>query len=196
MTAHHSAGRRTRNTTRRSRRRVPARDVPQVIGLEDHESRPPAEPIVFLTPWHRFGLRRVYVMDEFGADGGYLDLRSGELSGARRISEGVFRQVLPVLETRAGGIGMSAEDWSVIGEFLATDQTSDRYEAEPLVVGCRMQSRWLDRLFVRRIEPEGERSDLGWIDLTDGKIHADVPGSEPVILHCAKCYQEAGPAKD
>jgi hypothetical protein len=193
MTAHHSAGRRTRDTLRRSRRRQPVAKVTQDHEVEAGESRPPTEPIIFLTPWQRFGLRRLYATDEFGADGGYLDLRSGEFSGTRRVSEGIFRQVLPELETRAGGIGISAEEWAVVEDFLDTEPKSDRYEAEPLVVGCRMQSRWMDRLFVRRIEPGAEKVDLGWIDLTDGKLHADVPGAEPVIRHCAEKYQEAAP---
>ena len=159
------------------------------------EVRPPDEPIIFLTPWQRFGLRRLYAMDEFGADGGYLDLRSGEFSGTRPISEGIFRQVLPELETRAGGIGISADEWTVVEDFLDSEPRSDRYVEGPLVVGLRMQNRWMNRLFVRRIEPGAEKVDLGWIDLTDGKLHAEVSEAEPVIRHCARKYQEAAPPK-
>jgi hypothetical protein len=134
-------------------------------------------------------------MDEFGADGGYLDLRTGDFSGARSFSEGVFRQVLPELETKVGGLGITAEDWVVVQDFLASEPRSDLYVEEPLVVGCRMQSRWVDRLFIRLVQPGSPKVDIGWIDLADGKLHADVAGSEPVIRYCLRMYQEASPPK-
>ena len=195
MTAHHSAGRRTRDAARRSRRRQGAKTEGRRF-VDRAEIHPPAEPIIFLTPWQRFGLRRIYAMDEFGTDGGYFDLRTGELTGTKSISEGVFRQVLPEMETRAGGIGIAAEDWAVVEQYVESEGEGDRYVAEPLVVGCRLQSKWLDRLYVRRIEPGAEKVDLGWIDLTDGRIQADEPGSEPIIRYCGRTYQVASEPKE
>jgi hypothetical protein len=195
MTTHHSAGRRGRDTTRRPRRRQSPNGTRR-LGFDRSETQPPKEPVIFLTPWQRFGLRRIYVMDEFGTDGGYFDLRTGELTGTKSISDGVFRQVLPEMETRSGGIGIPAEDWAVVEEFVATDTEDDRYVAEPLVVGCRLQSKWMDRLYVRRLTPGAAKIDLGWIDLTDGRIQASQPGAEAVIRYCGRTYQVASEPKD
>ncbi len=167
-----------------------------VVPAEDDAAiGPPSEPIVFLTPWQRFGSRRLYVMDEFGAEGGYLDLKSGELSGTTSTSEGVFRQVLPQLGTGAGKIGITTEDWAVVEEFLATDPSTDRYEAQAIIVGCRLENRWMDRLFVRLVAPGSVKVDIGWASLRDDKLHAEDPDAEAVIRYCRRSYLEASGAR-
>src|ERR1700743_1929136 len=107
MTAHHATGRRARAAARREKRKRPTVSEPRVDEVVDGEFYAPPEQVVFLTPWQRFGLRRLYVMDEYGADGGHLDLRTGELAATRSFTEGILRQVLPQLSFGVGRVGIS-----------------------------------------------------------------------------------------
>ena len=48
--------------------------LPSRSEKESGSEEAPREPVVFMTLWARFGKRRLYVKDELGMDGGYLDL--------------------------------------------------------------------------------------------------------------------------
>jgi hypothetical protein len=163
---------------------------------------PPAEPIVYLEPWNRYGKRRLYVKDEFGTQGGHLDLVDGSLVTELPVAEPVLRQLLPhyVSGEMGGGSddGISEQDLGAIRRFLQRfvgsqeRRTPVREELE-VVVGNVWRNHGKQRLYVHRLAPGVAKVQLGWFDLKEQRVHADVPGTEPEIRYCGQQYLTTRP---
>lgn len=154
-------------------------------------AEPPPEPIVFLTPWRgRRGQYRLYVKDELGLDGGHLDLQSGEVQGTSEAANAVLRRLLPLYAGDAAPADIDDEAKGAIRRFLASILGSKPVRAsdQPLVVGHHWRNYGRSRLHVWRLEGAGTKVDLGWYDLKEQRVHADLEGTEPVIRYCGERY--------
>ena len=159
----------------------------------------PDEPVVFLTPWRKFGKRRMYVRDEEGAEGGYLDLASGDVVGTSRAAESVLRRMLVhyATETVAGngsGAGaISAEDRGGIRRFLDSVRLKPKVPDDlplQLVVGQLWRGSEMQRLYVHRLTFTDEKLQLGFYDLNDGLAVCPDRVDESVVRYCGRRYAD------
>ena len=148
---------------------------------------PPPEPIVFLTPWRKYGKSRIYVKDEEGSDGGYLDLVSGEVSSDSSTAASVLSWLLP--HYLDGDGDLDEAELGVIRRFLKKKSRKKRRSAEPIVVGYRWQNHGRSRLYVSRIDAEGTKVDLGWYDLKEQRVHEEAAGLAPIVRYCGERYE-------
>ncbi len=160
------------------------------VGHDVGEAVPPDEPVVFLTPWFKYGKRRLYVRDEEGADGGYLDLVSGDVVGTSAAAESVLRRML-VHYAEVDDGEMSADDRGAICRFLDSFRLKPSAPAEvplQLVVGQLWRGRGMQRLYVHRLTFTDEKVELGFYDLNDGLAICGNRADEPVVRYCGRCY--------
>lgn len=157
----------------------------QEFGVEEA----PDEPVVFMTLWSKYGKRRLYVKDELGMDGGYLDLVEGRAVGTSPGAESVLEQLVPHYLDTGNAMGLSDADQGAIKRFLSSLLGSSRSRPDtPLVVARVWRRPGIQRLYVHRLGSNGTKVDLGWFDLSDGRVQADQQGAEPVIRYCGNRY--------
>jgi hypothetical protein len=166
--------------------------LPPRIANGDEEETPPPEPVVFLSPWFKFGKRRIYVRDELGIDGGYLDLQTASVVGTSKSAESVLRQLLPAFAEGQSTDELTDTDRGAIRKFLSSLRGNSRRNPEgiALVVGYAWRNHGMRRLYVHRLDPSGAKVELGWFDIDDGLACAVVQGSEPVIRFCGRRYRD------
>jgi hypothetical protein len=163
-------------------------------GYSEAESRalpmePPAEPVVFLTRWTKHGNDRLYVMDEQGTQGGFLDLRNGEVLAEMSSAEPILQRLLPVHLAATSIDETSEETRAVIAQFLARRAGVPPEAVQPaLVVGRHWQNYGKRRLYVYWLGAVGESVDLGWFDLKDRRVEQAAPAAEPVVRYCGETY--------
>lgn len=152
---------------------------------DDGSSLPPHEPVIFVTEWFKHGHRRLYLGDEQGNDGGYVDLVKGELVGTSTIAHHVLRQLVP--HYAGGNDGLSTADGEQLVGALAAVQVSAS-ETIPLVAGYRWTRFGRDRLYVHYLGPGPTKLDLGWIDLGSRRVHGEVSGAAPIVRYCGERF--------
>jgi hypothetical protein len=163
-------------------------------GYTEEESRAlpmqaPAEPVVFLTRWTRHGSDRLYVMDEEGIQGGFLDLRNGEVLAEMSSAEPILRRLMPLHLDTTSAEETTEETRGVIAGFLGRGGTSPADLATPaIVVGRTWQRHGKHRLYVHWLGPAGESTDLGWFDLKDRRVEQAAPSAEPIVRYCGETY--------
>lgn len=163
--------------------------LPSRSGRESGVEEAPEEPVVFMTLWARFGKRRLYVKDELGMDGGYLDLIEGTAVGTSPAAASVLQQLVPHYLNSGNSMELSDADRGAIRRFLSSLLGTSKDEPHvPLVVGRVWRKHGMQRLYVHRLGSNGTKVDLGWFDLTNGRVQADQHGSEPVIRYCGNRY--------
>jgi hypothetical protein len=163
-------------------------------GYTEAESRAlpmqaPTEPVVFLTRWTRHGNDRLYVMDEEGVQGGFLDLRNGEVLAEMSSAEPILRRLAALHLAAAPADETSAEARGVIDRFVGRG-SSDPLDASlpALVVGRVWQNYGKRRLYVNWLGPTGESTDLGWFDLADRRVEQAVASAQPIVRYCGETY--------
>lgn len=142
----------------------------------------PAEPIVFLNYWPK--RPRYYLKDEEGTQGGYLDLVKGEAVGDSPIADQIARQLMPHVAREAG---LSEPDRQGLDRILSALKRKPAVAAVPLVVGVTWRRRGRDRLYVFRLDAQGNRTELGWYDRDDGRVY-EAPSDEAVVRYCGRRY--------
>lgn len=157
---------------------------------ESGAEQAPREPIVFMNMWSRFGKRRLYVKDELGMDGGYLDLVAGTAVGTSPAAEAVLEQLVPHYLNDGSDLNLSDSDRGAIKRFLSSLLGAKQRPSVPLVVGRIWRKHGHQRLYVHRLGSNGTKVDLGWFDLADGRVQVDEDGAEPVIRYCGNRYLE------
>jgi hypothetical protein len=163
-------------------------------GYSEAESRAlpmqaPSEPVVFLTRWTRHGNDRLYVMDEEGVQGGFLDLRNGEVLAEMSSAEPILRRLSALHLATTPSDETSNETRAVIDHFLARGVAGPADSPPPaLVVGRLWRNHGKRRLYVNWLGPSDESTDLGWFDLADRRVEQAAPSSEPVVRYCGETY--------
>jgi hypothetical protein len=148
----------------------------------------PEEHVVFLNPWFKNGNRRIYVRDELGTDGGYLDLVSGRISGHSPAAAQVLGQLLPHYLSDLDSAGLDVGDQRGIRTFLA-DSGQSNPTVMPLVAGNVWRRHGLQRLYVSRLTSDGRRLEMGWYDLDDGRVYSD-SGLEAEVRYCGETFEK------
>jgi hypothetical protein len=158
--------------------------------MADSPRQAPNEPIVFLSRSTEGGEDRLYVRDEEGYPGGYLDLRTGLGAELTSIASVVMAHLLPAYLPDGGAtvdyLPPPAQD--AIRHFLAT-QGKPADDEVPSVVACaqgHIEGR--PRLYASLLQSGGRRTDLGWIDLVDRRTSTDVPGVDPILRYCGDAF--------
>ncbi|MFM7067825.1 MAG: hypothetical protein ACKOYM_00035 [Actinomycetes bacterium] len=172
---------------------LPVRIIPSVETVP-----PPDEPVVFLTPWFREGQRRLYVRDEEGNGGGYLDLVSGRVVGTSDDASSVLTQLLPVFGA-SDASGTTADDRSVVRKFLSGRGPRPVAAASiPMVVGQVREADGARRLHVHRVDADGTATELGAFDLIAGSVQVTATSdarAESTVRYCGHCYLRAVASK-
>ena len=150
-------------------------------------SRAPEEAILFLTPWFKFGKRRLYGRDENGNDGGYLDLIDGAVGSDSPVAEQVLGQLLPHYADRREEVGLSEQDGGIIRRFLSGSPRRRPLSPTSLVVGYEWRKSGMWRLYVNRFGEDGHKQELGWFDLDDSRAYSD-GGFEAEVRYCGEKY--------
>lgn len=150
-------------------------------------SRAPDEAVVFLTPWFKYGKRRLYARDENGNDGGYLDLVDGAVVSDSPVAEQVLGQLLPHYADQLEEVGLSEKDGGIIRRFLSGSPRRRSLSPTPLVVGYEWRKSGMWRLYVNRFGADGEKEELGWFDLDDSRAYSDA-GFEAEVRYCGERY--------
>lgn len=166
---------------------VLAADLPPRTSALEGEIRQPEEHVVFLSPWFKHGKRRIYVRDEAGNDGGYLDLTNGNISGQSPVAAQVLGQLLPHYLTDLDNAGLDQGDQSGIQTFLS-GQNIAQSTGVRLVAGYVWRKRGLSRLYVSRLTGHAQRQEMGWYDLDDSRAYSD-NGFEAEVRYCGHTYQ-------
>lgn len=149
-------------------------DPPPVVIPE-----PPPEPVVFLTPVMQTGERLLYVTDELGVEGGFLDLGNAQIRPSSPKAEPILEALLP--------------------HYLADRSQAPKQKRRkrrtpapvgPLVVGYHWvgEEGGPGRLFVHRRDPEGHITDLGSFDLADQKVLSPSPQEAETVHYCGLRY--------
>jgi hypothetical protein len=150
-------------------------------------SRAPEEPVLFLTPWFRYGKRRRYARDENGNDGGYLDLVDGVVVSDSPVAEQVLGQLLPHYADQLGEVGLSEHDGGIIKRFLSGSRRNRPLSPTPLVVGYEWRKSGMWRLYVNRFGADGLKQELGWFDLQDSRAYSE-GGFDAQVRYCGEKY--------
>lgn len=171
---------------------VPSRmaEVELVAVRESDEAHPPPEPIVYLTAWHGRGRHWLYVKDELGNDGGYLDLKSGHVVESTEVARAVLQQLLPHYINGGDGSDLSAENRGAVRRFLSSVFSSSTAIGPEvsMVAGQLWRNYGQRRLHVDRLEPGGHKTPLGWYDLDEGITTATSAEAEPIVRYCGRQY--------
>lgn len=149
----------------------------------------PPEEIMFLTPWKKHSNDRLYVMDETGVQGGFLDLRTGDVAEEAADVAPILRRLLPHLLTDDSGLDLTTKNRDIIGRFLS--RRADRpnpLDDESFVVGVSRTCNGRQFLYVHRIDAFGHKISLGWFDLSDRRIDDATPETEPIVRFCGEQY--------
>lgn len=170
-----------------------ARACPPRTALLDGEATPPEEHVVFLTPWFKYGKRRIYARDEVGTDGGYLDLLSGDVVGESPVAAQVLGQLLPHYLSDLEGAGLTDDDTAGVQTFLASRARATA-RAMPLVVGYVWRKGGLRRLYVSRLTTDSQMLSMGWYDLEDGRTYSQGDLNAEVRF-CGQTYQSVEQAR-
>ena len=172
-----------------------AAEVELVAVRESDEAHPPPEPIVYLTAWHGRGKHWLYVKDELGNDGGYLDLKSGQVVESTEAARAVLQQLLPHYINGGDGAELSAENRGAVRRFLSSVFSSSATSGPEvsMVAGQLWRNYGLRRLYVDRLEPGAQRTPLGWYDLDDGIATATTAEFEPIVRYCGRQYLSIHP---
>lgn len=137
-------------------------------------ARPP-EQVVFLDPWRRHGHHRLYVKDATGAQIGFLDLRSGEVSSTSDSDRPLLAQLLPAFCGAGSDQELSEEAGGVFRRFVDS-LLGRRRESRPPVIAVRIWKKpGVVRLYVSRVDARGVKSALGDIDEASGRISVGLP---------------------
>jgi hypothetical protein len=150
-------------------------------------ARAPAESVIFLTPWFRYGKRRLYARDENGNDGGFLDLVNGVVESDSPLAEQVLGQLLPHYTDQLEEVGLSADDGGIIRRFLSGSRRRRPLSPIPLVVGYEWRRHGMRRLYVNRFGEDGSKLELGWFDLDDSRTYSDA-GFDAEVRYCGEKY--------
>jgi len=166
----------------------PRTGVSELVSRSLPMQQPPEE-VMFLTPWKKHGNDRLYVMDETGVQGGFLDLRTGDVTEEAADVAPILRRLLPHLLTDDSGLDLSTKNRDVIGRFLS--RRADRpnpLDDESFVVGVSRTCNGRPFLYVHRIDSYGHKISLGWFDLSDRRIDDATPETEPIVRFCGEQY--------
>jgi hypothetical protein len=147
--------------------------------------RAPTEPVVFLTRWTRHGNDRLYVMDEEGTQGGFLDLRSGEVLAEMSSAEPILRR-LSALHLATSPVDETPNETRVVIDHFLARGAAIPSDAPALVVGRVWRNHGKRRLYVHWLGPAGESTDLGWFDLASRRVEQAAPSIEPVVRYCGE----------
>lgn len=170
------------------------RGLPPRTGHSEAQSRslpmePPIDEVVFLTPWRKHGNDRLYVMDETGTQGGFLDLRTGEVTEELADAEPILRRLLPHLLTEDSGLELSNKSRDILGRFLSRrSKRPNSLDDESFVVGICAVIDDRRRLYVRRLDSFGHTIRLGWFDLHDRRVEDVSPDTEAIVRFCGESY--------
>lgn len=164
--------------------------VPEPLPAEE-----PAESVVFLRPWRKHGKYRMYVKRGDGNDMGCLDLLTGKVQADRHEDEVVLQQLLPhYLKGDMPGTGaedVNAEERGVMTRLLNAFLGKKPRRPEQPVITCSLwQKHDMKRLYVHRIEPGGEKVELGWVDPSDDRHHAADAAARSVLGFCSRRFRE------
>ncbi len=167
---------------------------PQEVPSAELPVEAPPEPVIYLTRRRDGTEDRLYVSDEDGTPGGYLDLRTGLTHGASPVATSVLQQVLShIVADGDGAESLDAAARGGVGRFL--DALRGRRNPEEIpVVACLEWGDARTRLYAFRFEPGRAKTDLGWIDLTDRQTAAVIAGADPILRYCGDRYRSLSSA--
>lgn len=172
---------------------------PRAASMRTNDALPPAapppEPVLFVTRWQKRGQSRLYVMDEEGTDGGYLDLTKGDIVGATPATTGVLRQLLPHYLSDASAddpANLSDEAKGAVRRFLdrLIGQRAEPSIEHSLVIGYCWKNYGKARLYLHHLKPGGYKADLGWYDLNEARVHETSLGAAEAVRYCGERYLE------
>ncbi|MEZ5322427.1 MAG: nuclease-related domain-containing protein [Microthrixaceae bacterium] len=148
---------------------------------------PPAEDVLFLTQWSKASMRRCYVKDENGTQGGYIDLTDHTVHAADDGARAVLDMLVPF--AARGTAGESPTDGSPPvdpGQSApAGDPPATSVASPTVVVASQWRGHGHQRLYVHRLFTDGRSTPMGFFDLTDGRTY-DTAGvdDEAVVRYC------------
>ena len=173
-----------------------AKRLPPRTGFTAAESAllpqaPPAEHVLFLTPWKKRGW--IYVKDEVGEQGGYLDLAAGEVVDESGNAEVILRWLLPHYMAMVPVGSVSEGTRASIDRFLHHYGEPASPHFGDLVIGIdwRGPGKW--RLYVHHLSRTGAASEIGWFDLKDRRVQA-AAADEAVVRYCGEQYLATHPS--
>jgi hypothetical protein len=152
------------------------------------ETEAPAETLVFLEPWHKFSHHRLYVKDGDGVELGHLDLASGNVTVTDPDSGGMLARLLPhyaypgdVSEnlSEEAQRGLKRFLKSIIGRKMDPPQ-------QALIAAYHWRGHGKNRLYLSRLQPGGNKTELGWFDL-DGRRPSN-PNAAPLLSYCGQRF--------
>jgi len=145
--------------------------VPRPEPEDVHALYQRANTYLYVQPWSRAGRHRLYVNDEPGRSLGYKDTVAGTIAVTEPDMDAVVRGVLT--HATASELGLRAEAMPKVpidvpgGRLLsAVTRTWMSFH-----VGYRWRKGTADRLYGWRVDPTAGVADLGYVDLTTGRIH-------------------------
>ncbi|HEX7165338.1 MAG TPA: nuclease-related domain-containing protein, partial [Acidimicrobiales bacterium] len=157
----------------------------------------PEEQVVYLKPWKRQRMHRLYVQSNEGGDVGYLDLASGRVVTTSAEWDDVLAQLLPHYAwgdspgtTKAD---MTADAKGALRRFIDALLRRPAPTPERSIIACyRWRGHGKDRLYLSRILPGGQKRELGFFDLHTGKLRPDddALGSTAVLGYCGQRFQQ------
>ena len=168
--------------------RFPARSE-NAIPLPAADGPTPDERVLFLTPWTRKGLRRLYVRDDRGAQIGFLDLVTGRMTSEASGSEALLSRLMAAFAENDSDELLSPKARSVLRRFIDSLIGKKAAPADPLIVVRVWKKFSVIKLYVHRLESDGRKVQLGSIDVTT----RTAKGPEEhwkLFTYCAERYED------
>lgn len=162
--------------------------------LPKHGGARPAEMVLYLERWNKYGHRRLYVKTSDGSAAGHLDVGSGEVHPSSDQWRPVLAQLLPhyVTATATGGQAeaLTTEARGVLRRFVdAVRRRPDQKPREAILVGFHWRNYGKDRLYVNRIGHAGTKEELGWYDLASETAKPADPRFASLIEYCGDQFR-------